>query len=796
MAAGECHLLGLPNDVLMRVLVASGAAELHAAKCWGSEERKFIDAGIIAGLERARRQPLQVVWVRGRFLGLQTAIAEGLLEPGCDLKLMLHTANNEAVSGCLVHEALRGVGDAEAADMIADAPPSDRAEEWLQNALVSDRRDVIELALRLGQHAPTAGLVFETLRRGAQDDDEALVEMALRRGAQVSALLAHGALNDDAACIRCARRHGADARTLNEQDDLWPLGIAVCYGYFDAVRALHDATAPFDEPGYVEIEDDDGDETWIFDLPLGLAVADEAMTRLLLQLGVDVNGVCRSGSALHAAVTRGVIPVLELLLESGADYRAVDERGRTPLHVGVQADAQPKVVRLLQRGADARAADNEGGTPLHGARCAQCATALIEYGADVGARDRSRNTPLHYAAMIGATDVAAILLEAGADANAHDRDENEPIELGLRSIHMVELFFAHRVRIRAVAWKIVVQASFWRILERLLQARHDDAVLLEAIEDAGLVDDAAALLHRNEPRFRGRHDPNPDDGAGYDAARCLRLLLDAGVAPVNGPRVLRQAVCAGADDAVCRLLHYGRHFVDVGALATRTQLDIFDDFLDHEFDVVGAPLLFIAASSNSYKRDGLARCMRLLCDEQLFDLDAFFRSFHAVCERGCDERLRVLLDMKEFATCCADKPDEHGRTPLLKTVRCGEMNLSCATTLFTASLFLLFLLTIAGGMHSIDRRDLHAPSSRGGRQPARCSRRWVHADSCRRAAWACDISAPPARSWRDARRTHSRRLHAGQSCCVRGGRASLVDWQDQRDDTVSVRRRCFHACGA
>ena len=100
----------------------------------------------------------------------------------------------------------------------------------------------------------------------------------------------------------------------------------------------------------------------------------------------------------------------------------------------------------------------------------------------------------------------------------------------------------------------------------------------------------------------------------------------------------------------------------------QTRCDVFDYFLDHEFVVVGAPLLLIAACSNSCKRAALARCMRLLCDAQLFDHDAFFRSFNIVCERGCDERLRVLLDVKEYATCCVDRPDEHGRTPLLKTV--------------------------------------------------------------------------------------------------------------------------------
>jgi ankyrin repeat protein len=107
--------------------------------------------------------------------------------------------------------------------------------------------------------------------------------------------------------------------------------------------------------------------------PLGLAVffrqADAA--RLLIDAGAKVNAKARntiSTAPIHAAVARGHLELIELLLLSGADANLTQQRLLRPLHEAAASGSLPIVGMLVLFGADAAAVSEDGRTPADFAR--------------------------------------------------------------------------------------------------------------------------------------------------------------------------------------------------------------------------------------------------------------------------------------------------------------------------------------------------------------------------------------------------------------------------------------------
>jgi hypothetical protein len=93
----------------------------------------------------------------------------------------------------------------------------------------------------------------------------------------------------------------------------------------------------------------------------GLAEIVEALISTDAELNAP--GSRFGGTALHAAVLRGHVPVVKLLLQAGADPSRADFNRITPLHTAV-AYGNPEVISmLLQFGAPKDAADGDGETP-------------------------------------------------------------------------------------------------------------------------------------------------------------------------------------------------------------------------------------------------------------------------------------------------------------------------------------------------------------------------------------------------------------------------------------------------
>ncbi len=174
--------------------------------------------------------------------------------------------------------------------------------------------------------------------------------------------------------------------------------------------------------------------------PLMLSVRDNAKVRLLLSAGARANEKSRQGQTalLIAAANAGSIETVRLLVEKGADAKAIGAAGRTGLIAAAGANDLEVVRFFLEQGVNVNAVnatDISGHTALMAA-AAQNNTAavrlLIEKGADVNmaATDAAivKNGPLAFkgrtalmmAASYGSPELIGLFLKANANVNARD----------------------------------------------------------------------------------------------------------------------------------------------------------------------------------------------------------------------------------------------------------------------------------------------------------------------------------------------------------------------------------------
>lgn len=223
-----------------------------------------------------------------------------------------------------------------------------------------------------------------------------------------------------------------------------------------------------------------------------------------------------SGSSLlmHAAAS-GTVPIMQALVDAGADVNAKNSRAATALHWA--AGDAAKVKLLLLNGASVDAKTVEGRTPLFAAATmpgsAPAMRHLLEAGADVNAATLVGTTPL-FPAVNASAEATRLLLDHGADPNRATRADVTPI-LFTRDATVISLLIARGADVRA-------------------RSKVGETALMDVAARGDLAG-AKLLLERGA-------DVNAVDHRGYtalvlaahfdrDAVELVQLLLAAGADP-------------------------------------------------------------------------------------------------------------------------------------------------------------------------------------------------------------------------------------------------------------------------
>jgi uncharacterized protein len=158
---------------------------------------------------------------------------------------------------------------------------------------------------------------------------------------------------------------------------------------------------------------------------------DQALVRLLIERGVDVNAKSVDGTtALHHAVDSDHLQIADLLLRAGADASARDRYGVTPLYLACLNGNVGMIQRLLDAGVDPNSIDATGETPLMMAArngLPSALAALLAHGARVDARDPEfEQTALMIAVRENHAAAVELLIGSGAAVNARTRKGPTP----------------------------------------------------------------------------------------------------------------------------------------------------------------------------------------------------------------------------------------------------------------------------------------------------------------------------------------------------------------------------------
>ncbi|KAF7236295.1 hypothetical protein EYD10_16959 [Varanus komodoensis] len=176
--------------------------------------------------------------------------------------------------------------------------------------------------------------------------------------------------------------------------------------------------------------------------PLHLAArysrADAA--RRLLASAADVNARDQWGrTPLHTAIAADALGVFQILLrDRQTDLDASAHDGCTPLILATRLGVENMVEELVGSHADIRAVDKRGKSALHWAAAVnniRAALVLLRNGADCDAQDNRAQTPLFLAAQEGSYKVACILLQHGAKQTLRDHMGRLPKDVAKERLH-------------------------------------------------------------------------------------------------------------------------------------------------------------------------------------------------------------------------------------------------------------------------------------------------------------------------------------------------------------------------
>lgn len=157
------------------------------------------------------------------------------------------------------------------------------------------------------------------------------------------------------------------------------------------------------------------------------------IVRVLIEEGADINKAEHEGETpLGIAACYKKFEVCKLLIENGANPLYKNKNGITSIHWAAQGGDVQIIRFLLPFFENISETDNYGFTPLHNAVFLRVNTEpaleFLKKGADINAVNHNGDTPLHLAAYAGAPEIVRVLIEFGANINLMNFSNNTPLD--------------------------------------------------------------------------------------------------------------------------------------------------------------------------------------------------------------------------------------------------------------------------------------------------------------------------------------------------------------------------------
>ncbi len=269
--------------------------------------------------------------------------------------------------------------------------------------------------------------------------------------------------------------------------------------------------------------------------------SDKAAVQKLLPQHVDLSATDTDGStALHWAVRRDDLDIVEMLLRGGANGKAANRYGVTPLSLACTNGNAAIIEALLKAGADPNSALPGGETALMTAsRTGKVAAvkALLAHGADINYKESQRGqTALMWAAADGNTAVVEELVERGADMHAATKGGFTPLLFAVREgkIDTVRSLLKAGASVNET-WKAGRSTGVAGISAMVLAVANAHYELASVMLDLGADPNAAAqgwtALHQvtwiRKPG-RGDNDPAPEGSGSVSSLDMVRKLVAKG----------------------------------------------------------------------------------------------------------------------------------------------------------------------------------------------------------------------------------------------------------------------------
>ncbi|ANB14944.1 Akr1p [Sugiyamaella lignohabitans] len=144
---------------------------------------------------------------------------------------------------------------------------------------------------------------------------------------------------------------------------------------------------------------------------------------------VDLKGGQLQATPLHWACRSGLVYIVHLLLNHGADPLRTDAQGFNALHLATHSSNVMLVIYLLHHGLQVDIVDPNGRSSLHWAAYqgdALTIDTLLKWGADVKLKDKMGFIPLHWAIVKGSKPCIQKLIEEGSDVFAPSNEGKTP----------------------------------------------------------------------------------------------------------------------------------------------------------------------------------------------------------------------------------------------------------------------------------------------------------------------------------------------------------------------------------